>query len=243
MDKRSSSQAGSQSNTGGGDSQGAESGNESQSSYVHTTSGEESVGSSRAGPKKRRRKKTRLPKAAERPKLLQTVVLCYLAALMLRLPVCLGDMHRWVEAGEMPYLRAIREVPAEMRAKLSGEYWISLEPRGGLKKGKLYQAAQETVCAFHDQFGITFPPVNRELLLARFVNDLGLPCRLIHLVKRNAGLIFTNSRNIQRYENTVRSPLPVLCLGEHDQASPLLTLAGIASDGRHHHGYKALLWP
>lgn len=104
-------------------------------------------------------------------------VLCYLAALTLRVPVCLGDLHRWIERQEMVYLRAIREVPEEMRKRLSAEYWIALDPRSRLKKGKLYATVQDTVRLFHERFGVIFPPVNGEMLLGRFVNELGLPCK------------------------------------------------------------------
>jgi RNA polymerase I-specific transcription initiation factor RRN7 len=156
----------------------AGSGYESQSSYVHTTSGEESVGTNTSKRKRRKKRKEKLPQADERPRLLLGVVLCYLAALTLRVPVCLGDMHRWIENQEMPYLRAMREVPDGMRERLSGEYWLALEPKERPRKGKLYQAVQECVRLYHDRFGIIFPPVNRELLLARFVNELGLPRKL-----------------------------------------------------------------
>lgn len=48
---------------------------------------------------------------------------------MLGVAVSLGDIHRWVEEQGVVYLRAINEIPGEMRQRLDAEYYVALDPR------------------------------------------------------------------------------------------------------------------
>lgn len=77
---------------------------------------------------RRRRHQRRVPKAADRPKLIASVGICYLGLAVLGVAVSLGDIHRWVEEQGIVYLRAINEVPLEMKRRLGAEYWIALDP-------------------------------------------------------------------------------------------------------------------
>lgn len=77
----------------------------------------------------------------------------------------------------MVYVRAIKKVPEAMKEKLSAEYWTALDPRAVVRKGRLAEIVGELVVGMHSAFGITFPPVNREALWVRFIEELGMPCR------------------------------------------------------------------
>lgn len=70
-----------------------------------------------------------MPRAADRPKLIASVGICYLGLIVLGVAVSLGDIHRWVEEQGVVYLRAINEIPGEMRQKLDAEYYVALDPR------------------------------------------------------------------------------------------------------------------
>lgn len=144
----------------------------SHSSYIYTS--ESDIASTTRSAKKRRQK--RVPIAADRPTLIESLALCYLGLVLLRSAVSLRDFHRWVESQGLIYIRAIKEVPEAMKDKLSGEYWTAMDPRAGLRRGRLYKTVHNTVVMMHEKFGITFPPINREVLLAGIINDLGLPC-------------------------------------------------------------------
>lgn len=82
------------------------------------------------------------------PTLVETLGLCYLGMLLLRLPVSVGDIYRfvqtltpaerflsraeppkfsWATKEEILFFRAIRTVPLEMREKLPGEYHTALD--------------------------------------------------------------------------------------------------------------------
>ena len=80
------------------------------------------------------------------PRLVDTLGLCYFAMILLRAPICLGDLQRllfcgfyswifanrcsrWAVDEEIPYVRAIRLVPRVMKSKLPQEYIGVLDPR------------------------------------------------------------------------------------------------------------------
>lgn len=62
-----------------------------------------------------------------------------------------------------------------MREKLSHEYTAALEPPTILKPGKLQQKIEDLVMVFKQKFGIIFPPINREAIGIRMVEELGIP--------------------------------------------------------------------
>lgn len=64
---------------------------------------------------------------AGQPTLVQTVALNYLAALILRHPLPLSNLLRWILQEEITYIRAIRYIPEEMKEKLPGEYKDALD--------------------------------------------------------------------------------------------------------------------
>lgn len=45
------------------------------------------------------------------PSVVETLVLCYLACLLLRIPTTLGDIRNWANGGRMPYKKAVRVLP------------------------------------------------------------------------------------------------------------------------------------
>jgi len=67
-------------------------------------------------------------KAFQAPGLTVTIGLCYLGAMMLRVPVSLGDMYQWVESQELLYKAALQEIPDKMKRLLSGTYIKALRP-------------------------------------------------------------------------------------------------------------------
>ena len=42
------------------------------------------------------------------PKLIESLALCYMAMLLLRLPVSVGELQKWAEQHEIPYFRVVR---------------------------------------------------------------------------------------------------------------------------------------
>jgi RNA polymerase I-specific transcription initiation factor RRN7 len=68
------------------------------------TESDATMSASESGRRKRKRGRIR---ANGLPKLIDTLGLCYLGMVMLRLPVSLGDLQRWAEKEEIIFLRAV----------------------------------------------------------------------------------------------------------------------------------------
>ena len=80
------------------------------------------------------------------PTLIETLGLCYLGMVLLRSPMSMGDLYRyvmrasptqyfwlmasvssWVVREDIPFIRAVRFVPAVMKQKLPAEYLKALD--------------------------------------------------------------------------------------------------------------------
>lgn len=102
----------------------------SQSEYLYTSDEESQASTTQSNTSRvRRRRRRKIPKASDRPKLIVSVGLCYLGLVLLRVAISLGDLHRWIEEQGLVYLRAINEVPKEMKDRLDSTYWNVLDPR------------------------------------------------------------------------------------------------------------------
>ncbi|CUS09105.1 unnamed protein product [Tuber aestivum] len=120
---------------GAGDVGSSSAGYSSQSSYLYTSDDSQSTAQSRNSQgTQRKRRKRRVPRAADRPKLIGSVGICYLGLIVLGVSVSLGDIHRWVEEQGIVYLRAINEIPSEMKQRLDAEYYVALDPREALTR-------------------------------------------------------------------------------------------------------------
>ncbi|KAL4891631.1 hypothetical protein BDV59DRAFT_181367 [Aspergillus ambiguus] len=114
-------------------------------------------------------------KRVQWPRLIDTIALCYIAALLMRLPISVGDFHRMVMRGEVPYIRVIKLIPREMRDKLPQEYLALIETTALLKAEHLHKAVFELLLLYNKRFDIKFPPLNVPALLYNYIRRLALP--------------------------------------------------------------------
>lgn len=108
----------------------------SQSEYLYTSDESQASTTQSNASRVRRRRRRKIPKASDRPKLIVSVGLCYLGLTLLRVAISLGDLHRWIEEQGLVYLRAINEVPKEMKDRLDSTYWNVLDPKVRLQSCK-----------------------------------------------------------------------------------------------------------
>ncbi|KAL1628692.1 hypothetical protein SLS56_005684 [Neofusicoccum ribis] len=135
-------------------------------------------------------------------KLVDTLALCYLSMLLLRLPVNLGDIHDWVANGEMVYYRALAETPSRLLDRLPSTYLNRLEPQEVLTPDDLQSAILDLVLKYEVDQGVVFPPLNYPLLVFKYIRDLALPLQVFPTVMSLAHTIsctftfpdFTTSR-------------------------------------------------
>jgi RNA polymerase I-specific transcription initiation factor RRN7 len=124
------------------------------------------------------RTRIRDKKLRRTPTLIDSVALCYLGIITLRLPITPGDLHSWLTNDNLPYMRAIRLVPPAMREKLPASYHSILEPRVTLSYERFYSVLNDLKYSYHKEYGIVWPSLNHPLLLFRILKDLALPLEL-----------------------------------------------------------------
>ncbi|KAL4810783.1 hypothetical protein BDV18DRAFT_2260 [Aspergillus unguis] len=128
-------------------------------------------------------------KLVQWPRLIDTVALCYLGALLMRLPVSIADFHRYVMRNDIPYYRAFLHVPRDMKDKLPQEYIALLDTTRLLKAEDLHTAVFDLLLLYQRQFKVQFPPLNSPILLYRLVRRLALPVDIYPVTKRLQTLI------------------------------------------------------
>ncbi|KAJ5183312.1 hypothetical protein N7492_000928 [Penicillium capsulatum] len=109
------------------------------------------------------------------PHLLDAVALCYLAAILMRLPVCVNDFHRLIIRQEIPYIRSMRSLPAEMKNKLPPEFVARLDVNRLPKIENLHRGFLNIALYYQQRFGIILPPLNSTLVLYRHIKRLAIP--------------------------------------------------------------------
>ena len=119
----------------------------------------------------------------------ETIVICYLGALLLRLPCTVADLISRVDDGALLYYRAGREVPGNLKERLPGEFQVLLEPQTVLKASGLHRKTLELGNLLSAEFGMVLPAVNHPLLLYRWMQDLALPIEVYAATQRLARLL------------------------------------------------------
>ena len=118
-----------------------------------------------------------------------TISLCYIAILLLRIPVTVADIYQWINDGKFLYYRASREVPLGMRERLPPGYQALLEPQDMLQSELLHRHILDTAVLFNNDFGMAMPPLNVSLVLYRWIQALMLPLEIFAATQRLARLL------------------------------------------------------
>lgn len=140
------------------------------------------------------------------PKLIDTLSLCYLAAVMIQMPISLGSLQKWVNDGEMLYYSVIREIPHQMLLKLPGEYHQPLQPSVMLKADDLHLAVSALAIAYEREFSLEFAPLNYPPLLFHFIRSLALPFEIYAEVKLLASIVSYDFRLPSSKNRTILHP-------------------------------------
>ncbi|KAI9865822.1 MAG: Pol I core factor CF [Vezdaea acicularis] len=159
---------------------------DSESQQTFYTSATETPDSSSGG--ERRKGRARWT-GKDVPQLIETLALCYLGTLLLRLPISLGDLQLWASEQEITFVRAIRFIPKEMLSHLPPNLIISLDSRAIMQPQVLHKTVLELVLLFNRSFAMAIPPLNWPLLLFRYIKDLCLPLDTYMAVKRLASML------------------------------------------------------
>jgi RNA polymerase I-specific transcription initiation factor RRN7 len=154
------------------------------SSQSEATSTEAEATSDVEFPSSKRRRRTN-----SNPTLLDALGMCYLGMHSLRLPFTTGDIIKWVSSNNLVYYRAIQHLPADMKSRLPQHYRRALDPEIVLTPRHLQRSVMKLVFFFQQGHQITFPPLNRPLLLFRLIQELALPLEIYAATSRIASLL------------------------------------------------------
>lgn len=168
-----------------------ESETEAPASQVFSSQSESGATSaSRSTRRSRRKGKERLQEGS--PSLLETLAVCYVALLLLHIPVTVHDIHKWTNGGQLIYYRAARDIPLRMRERLPPRYQAQLEPQDLLRPCAIHRAAFELLMTFNTEFGMSPPRLNTPLVLYRWMRELMLPVEIYAASFRLAALLNVN---------------------------------------------------
>ncbi|KAM5438832.1 hypothetical protein McanMca71_000656 [Microsporum canis] len=123
-------------------------------------------------------------KLSTSPRVLDSLALCYLGILLLRLPVSIGYMQRWVTEDEIPFMRPLRFIPSEMKDRLPAIYHVAFETKNVPIGDQFHRAVADLVMLYYRGFSIEFPAINSSLLLFSYVKQLALPIEVFSAVKQ-----------------------------------------------------------
>ncbi|KAL2826788.1 hypothetical protein BDW59DRAFT_60544 [Aspergillus cavernicola] len=118
------------------------------------------------------------------PRLIDTVALCYLGAILMRLPVSVGEFYQMTIRNEILYYRAFIHIPRDMKEKLPQEYIALLDTTRLLKAEDLHTAVFDLSLLYYRQFRLQLPPLNAPAILYRLIRRLALPVDIYPVVKR-----------------------------------------------------------
>lgn len=125
------------------------------------------------------------------PRLIESAVLCYFAALLLRLPILSSDIRSWVISDEFPYMHAMKYLPLKMKQRLPDHLRYSLEPQADPHKLEQFHTMAMTLAAYYktSSFGMTIPGLNVPLVLHKMIKTLCLPLCVYTGTERLAKLL------------------------------------------------------
>ncbi|KAJ5654485.1 hypothetical protein N7490_001488 [Penicillium lividum] len=123
------------------------------------------------------------PKYHTWPRMPETVAMCYLAAVLMRLPICVYDLHKLIMRQDIPYLRALKAVPREIKNQLPPEFQAILTVRKMPKVEVLHRALRDMALLYQRRFGIVLPPMNSPIILYRHIKRLAVPIDVYEIIK------------------------------------------------------------
>ncbi|KZL72348.1 forms a complex with the other RRN protein RRN6 and RRN11 [Colletotrichum tofieldiae] len=120
------------------------------------------------------------------PRMMDTLGLCFLGCVLLRIPTRIGDLARWARAGSIPYRHAYRRLPQEMRDRLPPWYTTPLKAArlAAFDQGELHASVLNLALSYHLNYNMVFPPLNDVLMTLQYVRELGLPVETIAIARR-----------------------------------------------------------
>ncbi|VUC35762.1 unnamed protein product [Clonostachys rosea] len=119
------------------------------------------------------------------PKMSDTLGLCYLGCLLLRIPIRIGEIFQWVASNNMPYNRAYFRLPQEVKDRMPSFFTqaLKLPFQTPLVGGELHQTVLHLVMSFNSNYELKFPALSYVPIFVQLIRSLSLPAEVIHGAK------------------------------------------------------------
>lgn len=119
------------------------------------------------------------------PKMSDTLGLCYLGCLLLRIPIRIGEIFQWVTSNNMPYNRVYFNLPQEMKDRMPSFFTqaLKLPFQTPLVGGELHQIVLHLVTSFSINYELGFPALSYVPIFVQLTRNLSLPAEVIHGAK------------------------------------------------------------
>ncbi|KAF5693854.1 hypothetical protein FDENT_1692 [Fusarium denticulatum] len=90
------------------------------------------------------------------PRMIETLALCYLGCLLLRIPTTIGELCAWANSRRMPYKRSYYDLPEEMQDRLPSAYTRALKSplRSSLRGIDMHNAVLDLALSYHHNYGM-----------------------------------------------------------------------------------------
>ncbi|KAH6607866.1 eukaryotic translation initiation factor 5a [Trichoderma cornu-damae] len=125
------------------------------------------------------------------PRVPDTLAICYLGCVLLRIPTHLGEIIRWANDGSIPYKKCYHCLPQEMRDRLAPAYIkvLKLPFRSPVEGDELHRAVMDLVLSYDFNYHLVFPEVNHVPELIQFARELALPIDSIIVARKLASVL------------------------------------------------------
>ncbi|KAL6881640.1 hypothetical protein HDV57DRAFT_496918 [Trichoderma longibrachiatum] len=120
------------------------------------------------------------------PRVPDTLAICYLGCILLRIPTHLGDVVRWANNGSIPYKKCYYNLPQEMKDRMPAAYIrvLKLPFRTATKGDELQRSVMDLVLSYDFNYGLVFPEINHVPELVQFAKELALPIDSIIVARK-----------------------------------------------------------
>ncbi|RFU78395.1 eukaryotic translation initiation factor 5a [Trichoderma arundinaceum] len=120
------------------------------------------------------------------PRVPDTLAICYLGCILLRIPTHLGEIIRWANGGNLPYKKCYHSLPQEMRDRMPAAYIkvMKLPFRSPVEGDELHRAVMDLVLSYHFNYNLVFPEINHIPELIQFAKELALPIDTIIMARK-----------------------------------------------------------
>ncbi|KAI9167239.1 eukaryotic translation initiation factor 5A [Paramyrothecium foliicola] len=124
------------------------------------------------------------------PKVPDTLALCYLGCLLLRIPTRMGELITWANNGHIPYKRAYHDLPREMQDRMPSAYTRALKlPLRTDVGNDLYDATIDLALSYRMNYELIFPPAEGVVMLIYIAKRLVVPVDSIIIARQLADLL------------------------------------------------------